>query len=176
MWSSYILPNLTAIATIVLAVLTGVLAFSTWRLAKATTQPMVTATIEPNIWSMMHCDFIVENNGNAPAFDVVVEIDPEPKRLDHREEVKAPLRNIDVLRPNQQLKSSFVEVKEVLDKEFKIDVSWKRHPKKRKRREKISYRYHIDEGLSRLGEASPELQISKTLEKMQKDLAKIARK
>ena len=57
----------TMFATIVLVLLIGVLAWATMRFARASSQPQVTATIQPNLWSMVHCDLIVRSSGNAPA-------------------------------------------------------------------------------------------------------------
>ena len=80
-WTSIIVAGGTMVATIVLACFTIVLARATRQLAQASAEPRVTATIQQNLWSMKHCDFIVENSGNAPAYDVVVAITPEPSSM-----------------------------------------------------------------------------------------------
>ena len=58
-----IAPIVTAIATAVLAYFTVVLTYATKKMAQASNQPFVTVTFEPNIWSMMHCDFVIANSG-----------------------------------------------------------------------------------------------------------------
>ena len=118
-------------------------------------QPQVTATIQPNLWSMMHCDLIVENSGNAAAYDVDLVITPEPEQADARGDSEPPLRNISVLRPGQEMKSFLSDFENIADQEFKMDISWKRHPCDN-RRDKVSYHHRLPKGISRLGAWSRE--------------------
>ena len=173
-WSSIIVPAVTMVATIVLAVFTLVLARATRQLARATSQPRVTATIQPNLWSMVHCDFIVENSGNAPAYDVVVAITPEPEQDEARGETEPPLRNISILRPGQEMKSFLTNVESVADQEFKVEVSWERHPRDRTR-ETISYHHRLPMGISRLGAWSPEIQMAEALKHLREDWQQVAK-
>ncbi len=173
-WTDIIVPAVTMAATIVLAWFTFVLARATRRLARASSQPLVSAAIQPNIWSMMHSDLVVHNSGNAPAYDVVVEITPEPKQADSRGTSEPPLRNISILRPGQEMKSFYTDIGSVLDEEFKIKLSWKCHPKSRTR-ESVSYCHHLPRGISRLGAWSPEIEIAESLKRLREDWQHIAR-
>lgn len=173
-WMSSAVPFVTMFATIVLALLTAVLAWATMRLARASSQPQVTATIQPNLWSMVHCDLIVENSGNAPAYDIVVGIDPEPIQADERGENGIPLKNISVLRPGQSMKSFLSDTESIIDQEFKVEVSWKRHPRDRKA-DMITYNHRLPKGVSRLGAWSPEIQTAESLKKLREDWQHVAR-
>ena len=144
----------TALATIALVIVTVVLARATKRMARASSQPMVTATIEPNIWSMVHCDFVVENSGNAPAYSVAVKVSPEPNQSENRGEGQLPLQNISVLRSGQKMKSFLADAKDVLGNVYRIEVSWKRHPTD-KCVDTISYDHYLPKDISRLGAWSP---------------------
>ena len=173
-WINTVVPAVTMFATIVLAGLTWVLARATKQLARASSQPQVTATIQPNLWSMMHCDLIVENSGNAPAYDIIVGIDPEPKQAEARGESEPPLKNISILRPGQEMKSFLSDIESVADQEFKIEITWKRHPRD-KDTDMITYHHRLPKGISRLGAWSPEIQMAESLKHMQEDWQQVAR-
>ena len=173
-WTSIIVPGVTMVAAIVLAWFTFVLARATRQLARASEEPRVTATTQPNLWSMMHCDFIVENSGDAPAYDVVVAITPEPQQDGARGNSEPPLRNISVLRPGQEMKSFLSDFENVADEEFKVEVTWKRHPRERTR-ETISYIHRLPKGISRLGAWSPEIQIAEALKHLREDWQQVAK-
>lgn len=173
-WSEIVVLFVTMAATIVLAGFTWVLARATKQLAEVSSQPQVTATIQPNLWSMMHCDLVVENSGNAAAYDVVLVISPVPEQAEARGDSELPLSNISVLRPGQEMKSFLSDVESVADLEFKMEVSWKRHPRDKKR-DKVSYHHRLPKGISRLGAWSPEIQIAESLKKMREDWQQIAR-
>jgi len=53
----------TAVATIFLWRVTSLLAVETQRMAKATSQPHVVATLDPNRWSMRHFDLKGRQHG-----------------------------------------------------------------------------------------------------------------
>ena len=172
-WSEIIVLFVTMIATIVLAGFTWVLARATKQLAQASSQPQVTATIQPNLWSMIHCDLIVENSGNAAAYDVALVITPEPEQADARGDSEPPLRNISVLRPGQEMKSFLSDFESIADQEFKMHISWKRHPRDN-RRDKVSYHHRLPKGISRLGAWSPEIQLAESLKTIREDWQQIA--
>ena len=163
----------TALATIALVGVTVVLARATKRMARASSQPMVTATIELNIWSMMHCDFLVENTGNAPAYSVVVKVCPEPNQSEHRKEGQLPLQNISILRAGQQMKSFLADANDILGNVYRIEVSWKRHPKDR-RVENIVYDHYLPKDITQLGAWSPEIQIAEQVKKLREDWGQVA--
>lgn len=163
----------TALATIALVCFTVVLASATKRMARASSQPLVTATIEPNVWSMMHCDFVVENAGNAPAYDVTVKITPEPKQSDVRGESVLPLQNISVLRPGQEMRSFLSDATDVLDQTYRIEIRWRRRPTDRFV-ETSAYDHYLPKGMVRLGAGSPEIQIAEQVKKLREDWKHVA--
>lgn len=174
MFSMPILVSVTTmVATIVLACFTFVLARETKRLASASTEPFVTATIHPNIWSMVHCDFVVANSGTAPAYDVAIDISPEPSQHTARGESEAPLRKLSILPPGQELKSFLSDVEDVLHKEFEVTITWKRSPNG-PTTEPVVYYLSIPKGVSRLGAWSPEIQIAEAIKRIQEDWNPVA--
>ena len=173
-WSEIIVLFVTMVATIVLAGFTWVLARATKQLALASSQPQVTATIQPNLWSMAHCDLVVGNSGNAAAYDITLEIAPEPKQAEARGESEPPLRSISVLRPGQEMKSFLSDFDSVADQEFEMHISWKRHLSGKKK-DSVSYRHRLPKGISRLGAWSPEIQTAESLKKMREDWQQVAR-
>ncbi len=164
---------LTAFATIALVAVTVVLARATKRMARASSQAFVTATIEPNIWSMVHCDIVLQNTGNAPAFDVKVTVRPDLPESDLRGDGALPLQNVSVLRPGQEMKSFLTDAKDVLNQIYRIEVTWKRSPLD-KSIEKIEYDHYLPKNLSRLGAWSPEIQIADQIKKLREDWKEIA--
>ena len=66
----------TAVATLFLWRVTKLLAVETKRMAEASAQPHVVATLDPNRWSMRHFDLKVDNTGNATAYDIKVDFTP----------------------------------------------------------------------------------------------------
>ena len=175
-WVGIAVSGGTLAATIVLACFTFVLARATKRLAEATSRPLVTATIQPNLWSAMHCDIVVANNGNAPAYDIALTITPEPEVDDQdiRTDKGLPLRNISILRPGQQMQSFLTGVEHVLGKEFRIDIEWKRNPPDSST-EGISYSHRLPGGMAWLGAQSPEIEIADQLKKLREDWQHVPR-
>lgn len=165
----------TALATVALVYVTWVLSRETKRLSAATNQPLVTATIEPNEWSMMHMDLDLENSGNAPAFDVLVTTDPEIGQGKPSAKGGRGMKQIDVLRTGQTISSFVAEAGEVLENSYKVEISWKRSPSS-KIRESISYNHDVTKfkQFSRLGPRSPLHQIAEQLKKSRDDWKSIA--
>ncbi len=71
---------LTAVATYFLFRVTRVLAVETKRMAEASAQPHVVATLVPNRWSLNYFDLNVDNTGNATAYDIAVHFPSTYKR------------------------------------------------------------------------------------------------
>ncbi len=164
---------LTAFATVALVFVTVVLARATKRMARASSQPLVTATIEPNVWSMIHRDFVVQNSGNAPAFDVQIEISPGPTQSKHRQGQPLPLQAVSVLRAGQKMTSFLAEANDILDQEFRIKIRWKRDPNDGSV-ESIAYDHYLPKEISRLGAWSPETQIAEQVKKLREDWRPVA--
>ena len=72
------------------------------------------------------------------------------------------------------MKSFLSDVESLADQEFKIDITWKRHPRDSKRDE-ISYQHRLPRGISRLGAWSPEIQMAESLKHMREDWQQIAK-
>ena len=170
-----IAPIVTAIATAVLAYFTVVLTYATKKMAQASNQPFVTATFEPNIWSTMHCDFVIANSGNSPAYDISIKVSPHPKQHNARRELPLPFRNITVLRPGKEMRSFLSDATDVIGEgnSYRVEVSWKKRPDGRFV-ETISYDHYIPEGISRLGAENPDIQIAEQIKKIREDWKSVA--
>ena len=158
----------TACATIGLVYVTVVLARATKAMAKASSTAMVTALMEPNVWSLQHCDLVVHNSGNGPAYNVEIMITPEIVQTDVREGRSLPLQDIGIIRPGQQMRSYLTEVSSVLDQDFKVTIRWKESPSA-EQWEAISYDYFVPKDMSQLGASSPAVQIAEQIKKLRED-------
>lgn len=167
----------TALATVALVYATWVLARETRILSRATSQPHVTATLEPNVWSARYVDLIVSNSGNGVAYDIEINLDPPlPKGSRHRKSLDASLTQISIIRPSQSLHSNICDFIEVSNKKYKVTVRWKRHPKS-KRRESLSYELSMSDysNVSYLVSRSPLTKIADEVQKLRKDWGLVAR-
>ena len=171
-------PFITAVSTAVLAVVTAVLAFMTKRMAEASSQPFVVATFEVNQWSFKHCDLVISNSGNAPAFDIEVEMDPDTRTgfiSGGQSTEPIPMKYISVLPPGKEMRSSFSEIGEVMGEENtrRICIKWKKGLKRNKV-ESITYDYFFPSGMGWLGDWSPEVKIANQMEKIRNDWKRVA--
>lgn len=166
----------TAIATVALWRATRVLAVETKRMADASSEPQVVATIVPNIWSTIHLDINVENTGNATAFDIELIFDP-PLINDGEiaENEPVPLQKISLLKPGQSMNSYLNDVGDYLDKNFKVTSSWSRSPKSDVR-ESLTFWLNMADykGISYLGGRDPNVQIAEQLKKLREDWRYVA--
>lgn len=164
----------TAIATVFLWRVTKSLARETTRMAEASAQPHVVATLFPNIWSMNHFDLHVDNTGNATAYDIEVSFDPPLGNGEGRAGNDIPLQKISVLKPSQGIASYLSEYGPLVGQKYKVTVSWRNIHKNE--REKNSYALNMadNDGVSRLGD-DPLVQIASHVKKMQEDWAPVAR-
>lgn len=166
----------TAIATVALWYVTGVLAKETKRMADASAQPQVVAMIVPNMWSTRHFDIAVENTGNATAFDIEVAFDPPLTNGEARPERSAiPFQRVSVLKPGQSLTSYLSDVGDYLDRNFRVIVSWKLTPLA-KDREELTYWLNMTEyrDVSYLGSRDPNVQVAEQIKKLREDWQWIA--
>ncbi|MBO6766244.1 hypothetical protein [Maricaulis sp.] len=171
-WSAWV----TAGATVILAALTAVLAVVTWRLASASSQPQVVASLEPNKWSIIYLELVVQNTGNAPAFDIEVEFDPPlPRHRELKPGANIPLSHLSVLRPGQAIRTTQCHFNDAVGKKFAANISWKRHPSSS---QKLTMAYEIDMGgwqnVSWLGGASPEIELAKEFKRFREAWDRIA--
>lgn len=166
----------TGIATIFLWRVTKILAHETRRMVQASSQPHVVATLDSNCWAINYFDLKVDNTGNATAYDIEVAFDPPLKTdISQANQQKAPLKRISVLKPNQGISSSLSHYGNLQGEKYTVHISWRRTPQDLQREENI---YTIDmddkEGISQLG-SEPLVQVAKSIEKIEKSLAEIAK-
>lgn len=166
----------TAVATIFLWRVTQLLARETTRMAQATSQPQVVATLDPNRWSMRHFDLNVDNTGNATAYDIEIVFDPPLNNGEARTGLPdIPFGRISVLKPGHGLSSYLCEYALVEKKTYKVTVSWRRHPQN-DQRERIAYTLDMTDrlGVSQLGD-DPLVQIANHVKKIEEDWQPVAK-
>ncbi len=164
-----------AIATVALWHVTRVLAKHTERMADASAQPQIIATIIPNIWSTIHLDINVENTGNASAFDIEIVFDPPLANGEARNAKDIPFQKISVLKPDQFLQSYLSGVSDYLDRSYEVFISWKLHPLSRER-ETLRYKLNMSDykDVSYLGSRDPAVQTAEQIKKLREDWRDIA--
>jgi hypothetical protein len=166
----------TAIATVFLWRVTRILAVETKRMADAAAQPQVVVNIVPNQWSIIHLDIVVENTGNATAFDIDVIFDPPLENGKSDDKKKAiPFQKISVLKPGQALQSYLRGVDDYLSKSFEVTVRWKLHPASDEY-QTLAYTLNMKdyEGVVFLGDRNPMVRIAQEVKKMREDWQHIA--
>lgn len=168
----------TAVATIALWRVTAVLAKETMRMADATGQPQIVATLRPNQWSMMYADLTISNSGNASAFAVHMEFDP-PLVIDDdntpSDERAVPFKEVSILRPGESLSSHIGRSFPLLEKSYRVTTSWLRHPQGLER-ESLSYTLTMadSKGIVVIGTADPMVQIAQEVKHIRDDWRSVA--
>ena len=170
---------ITAIATVVLVVITGYYVYLTWRLLKASHTPEIAIFLHPHevhIQCLMLC---IENVGMGPARGLRFQTD-----FSFKPDGETPLEEISFLKNGITYLGSGKKIEH-----FLVSVIGKLDNLKRSPLEiTVTYRdltnhkyedsFHLDfgelEGLSRIGEP-PLSKIAKSLEGIQKDLSKLSR-
>ena len=165
----------TAWATVRLWKVTNVLAIETKRMAEASQAPHVTATIEPNRWSLHHFDLHVVNSGAAPAYQIKLEFTPPlPQDPDLRKTAPLPFQSISVLRPGQSVMGYVADFGSLEGQAFEVKISWTRTGSIE--REEIKYEIDMKdrEGHSQLGSSEPLTQIAEQMKKLREDWQDVA--
>ncbi|WP_122243043.1 hypothetical protein [Pseudomonas syringae] len=171
---SVIATVVTAFATIFLWRVTKLLAKETTRMVEASDQPHIVSTLIPNRWSLRHYDLVVDNTGNATAYDIRVVFDPPLENGEARKNyAKIPFEQISVLKPGQGLRSYLADINVLRGKSYEVTISWRRGSKA-KPRETNAYTLDMAdyEGTSELGR-DPTLDVARSLEKIEKSLSKL---
>ena len=165
----------TAVATLFLWRVTKLLAVETKRMAEASAQPHVVATLDPNRWSMRHFDLKVDNTGNATAYDIKVDFTPPLINGEGRAGAMAvPFENISLLKPGQGMGSYLAEYSIVSKRVYSVRVSWRRSPADSQREENVYTINMADrQGVSDLG-GDPLVNIANDLAKIREDLRSLA--
>ena len=166
----------TAVATLFLWRVTKLLAVETKRMAEASAQPHVVATLDPNRWSMRHFDLKVDNTGNATAYDIKVDFTPPLVNGEGRAgEMAVPFENVSLLKPGQGMSSYLAEYPMVRKQVYSVRVSWRRSPADSRREENVYTINMADrQGVSDLG-GDPIVKIANDLAKIREDLRSLAR-
>lgn len=166
----------TAVATIFLWRVTKLLAKETTRMVEASDQPHVVATLSPNRWSLRHFDLVVDNTGNATAYDIRIVFNPPLENGEaRREDAKIPFQRVSVLKPGQELRSYLADIDVLEGKAFEVAVSW-RHGSKDKPRQTNAYTLNMTDytGSSELG-LDPMIDMARSLGRVEKSLGSIVR-
>lgn len=168
----------TAVATIALWRVTKVLANETTRMADATGQPQIVATLRPNPWTLMYAQIAITNSGNASAFDVTMEFDPQlvvDEDDQQAEKRPLPFQKVSVLRPGETLSSHVGKSFPLLEKTYWVTTSWLRGPQDTKR-ESLSYTLTMADvkGLEQLGGGDPLVQIAAEMKHIREDWRGVA--
>ena len=174
-WGTLLGTVATAVATVFLWRVTRLLAVETTRMADAAAQPQVVASLVPNQWSVIYFDIVVENTGNASAFDINVTFDPPIDTERSGEILPGPLQRISVLKPGESIQSYLNSAEEYLEKSFTVTIDWRRHPTAGQR-EILTYTLNMVnmKGISFLGERDPLVEISQQIKKIREDWQHIA--
>jgi hypothetical protein len=173
----------TGAATIVTAIATGVLAWVTWllwkatnRMAAATSEPYVVATLEPNRWSFIHLDLVLENTGSGPAFDVQIVFTPPIARERGGVADVQPIDRVAVLRPAQVLRDYLSKGGDFLEKSYRVSLSWKTSPTAATR---VTNAYDLDikhyDKFIQLGGNDPAFQMAQELKKLREAIEPVMR-
>lgn len=165
-------------ATIVLCFVTFLLYLATRKMAEASSQPFIVATIELNQWDPMFCDLVISNTGNASAFDIKIKMIPDTRAdfLTGEQSTKPiPMNNISTLPPGKEMRSGFSKIGEVMgvEKTRGIVITWKRNPRQKKP-DLLTYDYYFPSGIMPVGGGSPEVKIANQLQKIQEHLVRKA--
>lgn len=173
--SSNIVGWVTSLSTVVLAVLTFFLAKATANMARASSSPQVVASIEVNQWSVIHFDLVVENTGNATAFDIKVDFANLPKLAKSKGDVPFPFSSVSLLRPGQNVTSYLADFRNLKDETYVVNVSWRAQPHAITR-DKLSYEIDMNsvDGVSFLGKPSALIQVAEELKKIRDDWKPVA--
>ena len=174
-YATLIAAGVTAFGTIVLALLTFVLAKHTKRANEISSSPIVVVTMTPNMWGVNHIDIEVENVGEATAFDIEIDYEPELVAWSSNEDRKVPYTKVAVLKPGQLLRASLDKYDNYADTEYKAKLSWARKPMSKKR-ETIEHTLTVKDiaEATYLGSRDATVQIAEQVKKIREDWKNIA--
>lgn len=166
----------TAVATFFLWRVTLVLARETTRMAEASAQPHVVVTLSANRWSARHFDLLIDNTGNATAYDVKVLFNPPLQNGEARlSDSRIPFESVSVLKPGSGMRSYLSDYKLLKGQSFEVTISWLRKSSDKDREENRYTLSMLDhEGVSWLG-SDPAIDVAEHLKKIEKSLADLSK-
>lgn len=165
----------TAAATIALWHVTRVLARETRKMAAASAQPQVVASIESNDWSFIHADLVVANTGNSTAYDIKINFEP---RLtvdleNSQESTGPPFEHISLLKPGQELRSWIGRMYSMLDIVYTVTIEWRRSPAGDPEGYSYVLNMNVFKGVHRLGSGDPLIQIANSAKSIKEDIHRV---
>lgn len=139
--------TVTAIATVVLCMATITLAKETKILARMTSHPFVTGTIESSAAGSHHANFVLRNTGNAPAFDIKIVIkpalpDPAGAYPDGKTE---SVFDLNILQSGSTAQLRGVLVTDILGIIYDLEIVWSNYPGG-KDKQNLKYKVKIEDG------------------------------
>lgn len=170
-----IAPIINSLATVGLCLLTGALVWATNKLANYSNHANVAVSLEPNIWTLLHFDLVLNNSGNAPAYNTHISVKSE----NDLEKELSPITHLSILPPNQQIKCYLNSYKNIENDIFIVSISWSKNPRKIAK-EKLEYRINMKSfnQLNQLGKKSSSVAAAASLKKLEdvlsRELSKIA--
>jgi hypothetical protein len=120
---------LTAYVTFLLYKVTKLLAVETTKMASASSQSHVVATLENSPWAMRVIDLNISNTGNATAYDISINIKSENKETKEITEYTPRLSHIDVLKPAALASTFQCEYPDIQSNIMHFDITWKNNSK-----------------------------------------------
>ncbi|MDG2522149.1 hypothetical protein P7B02_11415 [Caulobacter segnis] len=166
-WSTVGASVATALSSAVLTFLTWLLFKATKRMAEATSEPTITATLEPSRWSMIHMELCIQNGGTGPAYDVQISFDPPLSRTDDRgQSVPLPINSISVLRPGQVLQNFVGEGAGLIGNAYNVAIRYRAKPAGRMLL--FSYRLSLEHyrDFIQLGSGDPSVKTAEELKRL----------
>lgn len=170
---------IVAVATVIYAVLTGLLVVETVRMRRAQTEPKLAAYFEPDEQAVIFGHLYVKNIGLGPAYDVTFDLIPEGNKSGGERLIadfkkrKFFERGVQYIGPGQHLRSGVTQMNENYQEKIAATVRVRMRYRPARGSKLTTDEYPIDfselEGYSQLGKP-PIHAIANTLEKMQTDL------
>ncbi|ANG96764.1 hypothetical protein A8A54_09955 [Brucella pseudogrignonensis] len=138
---------ITAAATIALWRVTRVLAVETKTLAKMTAQPFIVCSLRSSAADATALDLIIQNTGNAVAFNIKVVITPPLPAYNGStsDEITETVIEISMLPPSLNFQKQGVMGRYVHDKTFAAHIEWASLPQG-SQIESLDYQFKADDG------------------------------
>lgn len=171
--------SIQVIGSLTLCFLTGALVYFTAQMVKemkktrrANIRPNVVVTLVPSIWAINFADILIKNIGLGGAYDISIKCKQEQKIENNKSINDLSYTSISFLAPNEEFRSSIGSWKELGENELTFEIVCKNLLG-----ETIlsnnSFNHLQFTDLSELG-GNIEVKIYRQLEKMAKDINKIA--
>lgn len=131
-----LITSVQVLATGVIAFATVVLWLATRNLARVTKpKPFVIGYLESSEYHPRYVNFVIINTGNAPAFDIEVNVFPALPDIDGKslEGETETVNSVFILPPNQKFSFQGFDTRPAPMEKFDVTISWASRPKSSKR-------------------------------------------